>query len=139
MTYEEAAMILDPETSWVELLPCVYDPKRKQTLLQEACKKAAEVLRIFSDISATHELVNAKYELPIEYNTVFAQFKNTEKWQSGMFEKISDDVFVVVKSPEGQTCFSVGHTCDGVWKFYSNVPPDSEVIYWGKEVGTSSK
>lgn len=139
MTYEEAAMILDPETSWAELLPCVYDPKRKQTLLQEACKKAAEILRIFSGISDTFELINAEDELPIEYDTVFAQFKDTEKWKNGMFEKISDDVFVIAKSSQGQTYFSVGHTCDGVWKFYSYVPSDSKVIYWGKQAVTSSK
>lgn len=45
MTYEEAARILDPETSREALLPYAYDPQYQQMLLRDACQLAAEVLR----------------------------------------------------------------------------------------------
>lgn len=45
MTYEEAARILDPETSREALLPYAYDPQYQQMLLRDACQLAAKVLR----------------------------------------------------------------------------------------------
>ena len=38
MTYEEAARILDPETSRDALLPYAYDPQYQQMLLRDACR-----------------------------------------------------------------------------------------------------
>lgn len=45
MTYEEAARILDPETSREALLPYAYDPQYQQMLLRDACRLAANLLR----------------------------------------------------------------------------------------------
>lgn len=45
MTYEEAARILDPETSREALLPYAYDQQYQQMLLRDACRLAAEMLR----------------------------------------------------------------------------------------------
>ena len=45
MTYEEAARILDPETSREALLPYAYDQQYQQMLLRDACQLAAKVLR----------------------------------------------------------------------------------------------
>ena len=45
MTHEEAARILDPETSREALRPYLYDPERRIKVVEEACRVAAEVLR----------------------------------------------------------------------------------------------
>ena len=45
MTNEEAARILDPETSREALLPYAYDQQYQQMLLRDACRLAAKVLR----------------------------------------------------------------------------------------------
>lgn len=45
MTHEEAAYILDPETSREALRPYLYDPERRIKVVEEACRVAAEVLR----------------------------------------------------------------------------------------------
>ncbi len=45
MTWEEAARILDPETSR-EALDCwAYDPEKRLAVCNEACRVAARVLR----------------------------------------------------------------------------------------------
>ena len=64
MTYEEAARILDPETSREALLPYAYDPQYQQMLLRDACQIAAEVLRGFTDTNAGDKWVSVKDELP---------------------------------------------------------------------------
>lgn len=46
MTYEEAADILDPETSREALRPYDYDYQRRLQVVNDACQMAAEVLRI---------------------------------------------------------------------------------------------
>lgn len=43
MTYEEAARILDPETSREALLPYAYDPQYQQMLLRDACQLAESI------------------------------------------------------------------------------------------------
>lgn len=45
MTHEEAARILDPETTREALRPYLYDPERRIKVVEEACRVAAEVLR----------------------------------------------------------------------------------------------
>lgn len=58
MTYEEAARILDPETSRDALLPYAYDQQYQQMLLRDACRLAVEVLRNISNIK------DGKMEVP---------------------------------------------------------------------------
>lgn len=45
MTHEEAARILDPETTREALRPYLYDPERRLKVVEEACRVAAKVLR----------------------------------------------------------------------------------------------
>lgn len=54
--------------------------------------------------------------LPDEYDSIFAKFKGTDKWNSSMFEKISDDVNVTVEFEDGKRKTITLHTCDGKWK-----------------------
>ena len=53
MTYEEAARILDPETSREALLPYAYDPQYQQTLLRKACVIAANVLEGYAALTVS--------------------------------------------------------------------------------------
>ena len=66
MTYEEAARILDPETSREALLPYAYDPQYQQMLLRDACQLAAKVLRGEADINAGDKWESAKDNPPKE-------------------------------------------------------------------------
>ena len=45
MTHEEAAYILDPDTTREALRPYLYDPERRIKVVEEACRVAAAALR----------------------------------------------------------------------------------------------
>ena len=66
MTYEEAARILDPETSREALLPYAYDQQYQQMLLRDACRLAAKVLR------TKRETENESYDVNSAIFHVFA-------------------------------------------------------------------
>lgn len=55
--------------------------------------------------------------LPEEHDSIFAKLKGTEKWEKGMFTKVSDYVLVTVKCEDGimEKC-QVAKTRDGEWK-----------------------
>lgn len=53
MTYEEAAKILDPETSREALLPYAYDPQYQQMLLRKACVIAVNALESYAALVAS--------------------------------------------------------------------------------------
>ena len=76
----------------------------------------------------THEIIEAIEEqpkiggwipcserLPEEHDSMFVKFKGTEKWDSEMFEKISDDVNVTVEFENGKRKTETLHTVDGKW------------------------
>lgn len=53
---------------------------------------------------------------PEEHDSVFVKFKDTDKWNSAMFEKVSDDVNVTVEFENGKRKTKTLHTVDGKWK-----------------------
>lgn len=53
MKYEEAARLLDPETSREVLLPYAYDPQYQQILLRKACIIATNVLESYAALTAS--------------------------------------------------------------------------------------
>jgi len=70
-------------------------------------------------------------ELPKEHDSMFAKYKGTNMWNSHMFEKISDDVFIAVKDKEDRYVTYVAHTVDGKWKCdWGRVYPCFKVIAW---------
>ncbi len=74
------------------------------------------------------EWIPCSERLPEEHDSMFAEFKGTDKWDNAMFEKISDDVNVTVEFEDGKKKSRTLHTVDGKWK------PDSilkcKVIAW---------
>ena len=66
--------------------------------------------------------------LPEEHDSIFAKFKNTDKWNAAMFEKISDDVNVTIEYEDGKRRTTTLHTTDGKWR--SNSIVNFKVIAW---------
>ena len=55
--------------------------------------------------------------LPEEHDSIFAKLKGTEKWEKGMFTKVSDNVIVTIKCEDGEPeICAIAKTIDGKWK-----------------------
>ncbi len=54
--------------------------------------------------------------LPEEHDSIFVKFKDTDKWDDAMFEKISDSVNVTVEFECGARETKVSCTVDGKWR-----------------------
>ena len=67
--------------------------------------------------------------LPEEHDTIFAKLKGTDKWCSAMFEKMSDDVRIVVVFSDGTRRVSHSHTVDGKWECEKS-PVKRTVTHW---------
>ena len=67
--------------------------------------------------------------LPEEHETMFAKLKGTDKWDSAMPEKISDDVNVIIEFEDGTRKTKTMHTIDGKWKKDINIIK-FKVIAW---------
>ena len=63
----------------------------------------------------TQKWIKVKDDMPKEHDSIFKKFKNTDKWATGMFETISDDVIVTVKFKDGTKKTYSAVTKDGEW------------------------
>ena len=72
----------------------------------EACKAAVERTR----------WIPVSERMPEERDSIFAKFKGTDKWKTGMCEKISETVIVTVCSNDGSHRTTTAHTSNGRWK-----------------------
>ena len=54
-------------------------------------------------------------KMPMEHDSIFANYKGTKKWNDAMFEKISDEVNVTVADENGNGTTTHAHTVDGKW------------------------
>ena len=75
------------------------------------------------------EWIKCSDEMPEEKETIFAKFKGTDKWKSAMFEKMSDDVRVVLLLEDGSRIVHHSHTIDGKWDI-ENSPFKRKVTHW---------
>lgn len=60
--------------------------------------------------------ISVMEQLPAEHDSIFKKFKGTNRWHTGMYEKISDDVIVKIKYEDGTLVIGRAYTRDGVWK-----------------------
>ena len=68
--------------------------------------------------------------MPQERDTMFAKLKGTDKWRPGMFEKMSDDVRVVVLWPDGTRRVHHSYTVNGEWACEALPPYGRKVTHW---------
>ena len=73
--------------------------------------------------------VKCSDRMPEEHDSIFAKLKGTDKWQSSMFEKSSDDVRIVEVFGDGTRRVYHSHTIDGKWDI-ENRPIKRTVTHW---------
>lgn len=54
-------------------------------------------------------------KMPEERDSIFAQFKGTDKWENSMFERMSEFVNATVEFEDGTRMVKTLHTVDGKW------------------------
>ena len=75
------------------------------------------------------EWVKCEDGMPEERETMFAKLKGTNKWASAMFERMSDDVFVVAVYEDGTRKVRHSFTVDGKLKIEKG-PIKVVVTHW---------
>lgn len=78
---------------------------------------ADKVKEIVQEVAAEYKgsWIPCSERLPEEIESMFAKFKGTDKWDTAMFKKISDDVNVTVEYENGTRKTMTLHTNDGKW------------------------
>ena len=106
------------------LLRCSWDDIDKERYrFQPVLNDALELLK------EQPKWIPVSEGLPEEHYTIFAKLKGTDKWRSAMFEKMSDDVRIVVVFPDGTRRVSHSHTVDGKWECEKS-PVKRTVTHW---------
>lgn len=89
---------------------------------------------ILDDIPTAYDIgwIPVSERLPEEHDSMFKQFKNTDKWKPQiMFESISEEVIVTIKVSEKEKYVNVAHTTDGEWRNdFLRWNKEAEVIAW---------
>ena len=67
--------------------------------------------------------------LPDEHESLFARYKDTDKWRNAMFTTISDRVIVCAEYENGKRIVKTANTVDGVWKVEDIFHP-CKVTHW---------
>jgi hypothetical protein len=73
--------------------------------------------------------VSVKDRLPDEHESLFARYKDTDKWRNAMFTTISDRVIVCAEYENGKRIVKTANTVDGVWKVKDIFHP-CKVTHW---------
>ena len=68
-------------------------------------------------------------KMPEERDSIFAQFKGTDKWKNSMFERMSEFVNATVEFEDGTRMVKTLHTVDGKWHIGSGFLK-CKVIAW---------
>jgi len=74
--------------------------------------------------------IPCEVEMPKEHDSMFAKFKGTDKWSSGMFEKTSDEVNVTIELQDGSRITRTTNTIDGKWEVEINPWLKQKVVAW---------
>ena len=74
--------------------------------------------------------IKCETAMPPEHESIFAKFKGTGKWQTGlMWETASHEVLVTLEYKGGKRIVSTARTHDGVW-VCSPIAGEKRVIAW---------
>lgn len=75
------------------------------------------------------EWISVKDRMPDERESLFAEFKGTDRWTPAMFERSSEDVRIVEVFEDGTRHVYHSHTIDGKWEVESR-PLKRTVTHW---------
>ena len=112
----------------------LINPNKEDIAEFNAYKKCIEIVNelaeeyINTSTDTSSGWIPCSERLPEEHDSMFAEYKGTDKWRSVMFEKISDDVNATIEYKNGTRKTKTIHTLDGVWQIDSIVK--GEVIAW---------
>jgi len=76
------------------------------------------------------EWIPVEERLPEEHDSVFAELKGTDKWYSGMFEKMSDEVIVTCEYGDGTRVTKTSKMIDGKWRIETESIVKLKVLFW---------
>ena len=64
-----------------------------------------------------HDLRKNPSDLPKEHDSIFARFKDTNKWHDAMYEKVSEDVLVCFEFEDGSRIVKQSSLKDGKYQY----------------------
>ena len=85
--------------------------------LEDANKIVQEVAEEFATDTnvGSNGWIMCDVKMPEERDSIFAQFKGTDKWKNSMFERMSEFVNATVEFEDGTRMVKTLHTVDGKW------------------------
>ena len=117
-------------TAYLKVTAEFYDPDATPETLRSCVELDLEDTGYTVEVSTFKKWIPVSERMPEERDTIFAKLKGTDKWKRGMFEKMSDDVRVVVKYPDGHRRVHHSYTVDGKWAA-ETLPPEGRVVtHW---------
>lgn len=85
-----------------------------QTGVDHCCEEALQMA--ITALQNQPVWIPVSERLPEEKESFFAKFKNTDKWEKGMFEKTSSTVIVTICDDRENRRTATARTFDGRWK-----------------------
>lgn len=87
-----------------------------------------EIIKDLPVVEPKQEWISVKDDMPKERESIFARFYGTDKWKTGMYRTVSEDVIACLEAKNGHRMVKVLSTQDGDWKV--NVIYQAEVTHW---------
>lgn len=117
------------EGDWLEELKRYRDLEEQGRLLVLPCKVGDTVYENNGGRCQSDKWISVDDAMPAEKNSIFAKLKGTDKWNSIMWEKTSDEVIVCIEFEDGTRKTTVAKTHDGIWKLDTRILK-MKVTHW---------
>ena len=114
---------------WLEELKRYKDLEEQGRLLVLPCKVGDTVYENNGGRCQSDKWISVDDAMPAEKNSIFAKLKGTDKWNSIMWEKTSDEVIVCIEFEDGTRKTTVAKTHDGIWKLDTKILK-MKVTHW---------
>ena len=114
---------------WLEELKRYKDLEEQGRLLVLPCKVGDTVYENNGGRCQSDKWISVDDAMPAEKNSIFAKLKGTDKWNSIMWKKTSDEVIVCIEFEDGKRKTTVAKTHDGIWKLDTKILK-MKVTHW---------